>query len=132
MSLDIIKYNTHYISKNIHQFLACNPNSIYSEAIIDFHVYYYNHLLKYFYELLPISNKLIKLNIYIHNYKFYLINSCITIQLNSCELNNYKMLMRFKIIFLYKLLKNFYNKNTKKNMRKWLFYKNSINYIYNL
>ena len=131
-SLDIVRYNTNFMVNSIKKFLATNPNGFYNENMINTHITYYDNLSRYFYCLLPASEYDLQ-SYYIHLYRnellYYLENSNRLINYNLCSEYDYTCLMRFKLVFIYHLIKKMYNKKTKNNIRKWLFYKQSIDYI---
>lgn len=132
MSVDIVKYNTNFMVNHIKKFLAGNPNGFYNENMINLHITYYNNLSMYFYGLIPASEGKLQ-SYFIHLYRsellYYLENSNRLINHNLCSDYDYTCLMRFKLVFLFQLINKMYNKNTKNNIRKLLFYKRSIEYI---
>lgn len=132
MSVDIVKYNTNFMVNHIKKFLAGNPNGIYRVNMINLHITYYNNLSMYFYGLIPASEYDLQ-SYFIHLYRsellYYLENSNRLINHNLCSDYDYTCLMRFKLVFLFHLINKMYNKHTKNNIRKLLFYKRSIEYI---
>lgn len=133
MTLNLIKNTPEFINLEIQQYLAKNPNTLYTNNMIHYHLNYYSYYVSHYDSCIKnsVNSSVFIIKIHYNELLYYLLKPRIEILIKVCNYNDYIVCNRFKTIFLVHLLKKFYNKKAKNNLYKWLFYKKSIDYIIN-